>query len=264
MDDERSDEQRHPGRLARLKGLDAHPLLVELARKGRRRLPGDDRYGDPLSTAGSEPPHLLGRRLSSLVGERPSALREAGMSALQVWQALSEAQGRGHGDRELAILFTDLVDFSSWALEAGDDDAVDLLRAVGLAVEPPVERHGGRLVKRLGDGFMAVFDDAASAVAAAHEGIDATTTVRVGGYEPRMRAGVHVGTPRRLGGDLLGVDVNIAARVAAAAGPCEVLVSKTAHADLSEAGVELRRRWRFKAKGAPRDLTVYRADPAPT
>ncbi len=58
-------------------------------------------------------------------------MREVGLSALQVWQALSESQGRGRGERELAILFTDLVDFSAWALEAGDTMAVDLLRQVG-------------------------------------------------------------------------------------------------------------------------------------
>ena len=64
---------------------------------------------------------MLGRRLSALTAEQPGALREVGMSALQVWQGLSEAQGRGRGDRELAIVFTDLADFSTWALDAGDD-----------------------------------------------------------------------------------------------------------------------------------------------
>ena len=51
------------------------------------------------------------------------------MGALQVWQSLSEAQGRGHGDRDVAILFTDLVDFSDWVLEAGDERAVELRAA---------------------------------------------------------------------------------------------------------------------------------------
>ena len=50
------------------------------------------------------------------------------MGALQVWQGLSEAQGRGQGDREVAILFIDLVDFSDWVLEAGDEQAVVLVR----------------------------------------------------------------------------------------------------------------------------------------
>ena len=97
-----------------------------------------------------------------IADERPSALRELGMGALQVWQGLSEAQGRGHGDREVAILFTDLVDFSDWVLEAGDERAVELVREVAKAVEGAVRARGGRVVKRLGDGVMAVFDDPAS------------------------------------------------------------------------------------------------------
>ena len=155
-------------------------------------------------------------------------MREVGLTALQVWQALSESQGRGRGEREVTILFTDLVDFSAWALEAGDTMAVDLLRRVGQAVEPPIEDRGGRIVKRLGDGLMAVFDEPSDAVHAALEAVAGLEAVEVGGHRPQLRAGLHVGRPRKLGGDYLGVDVNIAARIADAAGPGEVLVSGVA------------------------------------
>ena len=244
--------------LARVQRLDGQPMLVSAAAALRRRLPGDDRYGDPLSTAGDEPAHQLGRRLTSLTAERPSALREVGLSALQVWQSLAESQGRGQGDREVAILFTDLVDFSRWALEAGDEQAVELLRAVGGAVEPVVKRHRGRVIKRLGDGLMAAFDDPADAVQAAHEAGDAVARCEVGGHRPQLRAGVHVGRPRKLGGDLFGVDVNVAARVADAAGPGEVLISNAVKDRLGdEAALRTKRRWRFRGKGAPKDLNVY-------
>ena len=53
------------------------------------------------------------------------------------------------------------------------------------------------------------------------------------------------------------MDVNIAARVAEAAGGGEVLVSETASANLDESAFRLRRKRRFRAKGAPRDLSVY-------
>src|SRR5256885_6216647 len=117
-----------------LRGFDSRPGLVRTAKALRGLLPGDGDYGDPLSVGGSEPPHLIGQRLAAMTAERPSALREAGLSAVQVWQALSEAQGRGRGDEEMAILFTDLVGFSDWALEAGDMRAVELLRQVGKVV----------------------------------------------------------------------------------------------------------------------------------
>ena len=73
------------------------------------------------------------------------------------------------GDDRLAIVFTDLVGFSDWALEAGDDISLELLREVAEAIEPPVVDHGGEVVKRLGDGMMAVFGDADAAAAAVFE-----------------------------------------------------------------------------------------------
>lgn len=176
---------------------------------------------------------------------------------MQAWQALSERQGRGAGDRELAILFTDLVGWSSWALEAGDTLAVDLLREVGHAIEPPVTARGGRIVKRMGDGLMAVFPDVPSAVDAALDATSAIEQVEVAGHRPRMRAGVHVGRPRRLGGDYLGVDVNVTARIMAAAAPGQVLVSELALAHLDEDEVRAKRRRFFRAKGTPSDLKVH-------
>ena len=71
--------------------------------------------------------------------------------------------------------------------------------------------------------------------------------------------GVHLGRPRKLGGDYYGVDVNMAARVADAAGAGEVLVSESACRGLEGSGVALKRR-RFKAKGAPKELKVFAAE----
>ncbi|HEY8639334.1 MAG TPA: adenylate/guanylate cyclase domain-containing protein [Solirubrobacterales bacterium] len=240
---------------AALKRTDEQPRLLMAAKLARELLRGDSRYGDPLSTAGSNPSQKLGRRLSALTAERPSLLGEIGLSALQVWESIS-AQGADQGERELAILFTDLVDFSDWSLRAGDTMAVELLREVGSAIEPSVIDHDGVVVKRLGDGLMAAFEDPAGAVAAALEARDAVAEVEVDGYQPRMRAGIHIGHPRRLGGDYLGTDVNIAARVAEAASGGEVLVSDAVRERLDEGAVKLKRR-RFKAKGAPSGLSVY-------
>jgi adenylate cyclase len=244
----------------RLQRFDGHPMALRAARAVRNRLPGDPEHGDPLSVAGSEPAQLVGQRLSELSAERPSALRDLGFGALQVWQSISEAQGRGQGDKEVAILFTDLVGFSDWTLEAGDTLALELLRRVGVATETPIKAHRGTIVKRLGDGLMAVFDEPAQAVEAALEAQRALREIEVGGHRPRLRAGVHIGKPRRLGGDYFGVDVNVAARVAQAAGPEEVLVSQLAHDRLEN--VSARRKWLFKSpKGAPKDLRVYAVEP---
>ena len=254
------------GRVARLaaalRRLDSRPELVVATRRARRRLPGDSAYGDPLSTAGQRAPQVLARQLAALSGERPSVTRELGFSALQLWQGLSEVQGRGYGERDLTIMFTDIVDFSSWALQAGDEAAVELLRQVDLAVASAVDAHEGEVVKRLGDGLMAVFERPQAAVEAGQDACAAAARVQVAGHRPLLRVGTHVGRPRRLGGDYFGVDVNVAARVTAAADGGEVLVSERLVPHLDASRVALRARPRFAAKGAPAGLRVYAAEPA--
>jgi adenylate cyclase len=254
------------GRVARvaqtLRRLDEQPALVSATRRWRRRLPGDSLYGDPLSTAGARAPDLLGRQLAALSSERPSVVRELGFGALQLWQGLSEVQGRGYGEREVTIMFTDIVEFSSWALEAGDEAALELLRQVDQVVVSAVEERGGEVVKRLGDGLMAVFKHPQAAVDAGQQACRAVALLDVRGYRPKLRVGTHVGRPRRLGGDYFGVDVNVAARIAAAADAGEVLVSERLVAHLDDR-VALHERRRFAAKGTPAGMRVFLAEPSP-
>jgi class 3 adenylate cyclase len=245
----------------RARQLEQSPALLKAARKVREKLPGDAEFGDPLSTAGSEQPQVVGRRLSALTAERPGLLRETGLSALQVWESISEKQGRGRGKERLAIVFTDLAAFSEWALKAGDDEAVRLLRDVDCAMEPAMRERGGRVVKRMGDGMMAVFGEPAEALEALHDARERLAEVSAEGYQPRFRAGLHVGKPRKLGGDYFGVDVNVAARLAEQASPDEVLVSDAALQGLDTDSLKAKKKRRFKVKGVPDDLQAYSITP---
>jgi adenylate cyclase len=235
----------------------SNPKLLTALKLAREILPGDSRYGDPLSTSGSEPRAAVGRRLGELAAERPTVLREAGLSALQVWEAVSGQFGRQPADDEVAILFTDLVGFSDWALRAGDEAAVALLRDVGGAIEAPVRARKGEVVKRLGDGMMAAFTNPESAVEAVLDAFERLESVDADGYRPRMRAGMHVGAPKRLGDDYFGVDVNVAARVAEEASAGELLVSDRALDALELDGFTARKKLLFRAKGVPSDIAVY-------
>ena len=241
---------------------DTHPAALRAARWLRSRMPGDDRFGDPLSTAGRSPVEVLGRGVSALEPARPSVAHELGLGALQLWQGLSEASGRGRGTERITLLFTDLVGFSSWALDAGDDAAVELLRAVGDVTEHTVHGRGGEILKRLGDGVMAVFADVEAAVLAAFEIRGGLEEIEVAGHRPRMRFGIHSGNPRRLGGDYYGVDVNVAARVMAAADGNQVLLSQSSCEELDEEQFDLGKAKRLKARGAPDHVRVVTVDPA--
>ena len=251
---------KSPTRTSRLREaarrLDSRPGLIAGAELVRRILPGDPEYGDALSTADDRLPQHLGRLVADLRLARPSATRELGLGALQAWQALSEAQRRGRGTVDVSILFTDLVGFSTWALEAGDEAAIRLLRAVCAAEDEAISGHQGAIVKRLGDGVMAVFSNAQAAVEAAFDLQCKLGGIEVEGHRPALRAGVHLGRPRKVGGDYLGVDVNTAARIVEAAGGGEVLVSDRACEALSPEAFSFGPRRPLMAAGAPKDLSV--------
>jgi class 3 adenylate cyclase len=245
------------------------PGVVAFIRRARRLLPGDPDFGDPLSTAGDGGPRAAARAADRLLGDRDAASREVSLTVLQVWQALTEAVARRPANPEVTLVFTDLVGFSTWSLQAGDDAALTLLRQVARAVEPPLLDAGGHIVKRMGDGIMAVFRNPTVAVQAVLAAKTALKDVEVAGYRPRMRVGIHTGHPQRLAADWLGVDVNIAARVMDRATKGGVMISGQTldlipQTELDAMGVVAKRARKpvFAAKvpGIPADLAIYRLE----
>ena len=130
--------------------------MLNAARRTREWALGEQRIDHGLPSVRGRPVDVAFRQLAALRTEEPGVAGELGAAVLQGWQRLAEAQGRGRGEVDVAILFTDLVSFSEWALDVGDELAVGLLREVGEAIEPPILTRGGQVVKRLGDGLVPV------------------------------------------------------------------------------------------------------------
>ena len=186
--DERSGQsQRSSGPIAWLKNTNHSPGVIAFIKRARRALPGDPEFGDPLSAAGIGGPSAAARAADRLL-DHDAASREVSLGALQVWQAVTERVSGRPANREVTLVFTDLVGFSSWSLRAGDEATLKLLRRVAQVVEPPLLEAGGHIVKRMGDGIMAVFPDPATAVRAVVTALEAVKAVEVEGYTPRMRA----------------------------------------------------------------------------
>lgn len=243
------------------------PGVVAFVKRARRLLPGDPEFGDPLSTAGEGGPRAAARAADRLLRDRDAASREVSLGVLQLWQAMTEAVSKRPANPEVTLVFTDLVGFSAWSLQVGDDATLTLLRQVARAVETPLLDAGGHIVKRMGDGIMAVFRRPEVAVRAVLAAREAIKSVEVQGYRPRMRVGIHTGRPQRLGSDWLGVDVNIAARVMERATKGGVMISGPTldlipRSDLDALGIVAKRARRpmFSSKltGIPADLAIYR------
>jgi adenylate cyclase len=239
-----------------LRWINRRRSLVAAVKAAREVIPGDSSFGDPMSTTGTSPVHVLGRQAWRLQDGRFSLLSELALAGLQLADWVGE-DFRGVAAAEYqSILFADLRGFSQWALKAEDGDVAELLRTVDSVVTAVVETRGGVVVKRLGDGLMAVFAECEPAVAAAFESISAVSEVSVDDYRPKLRAGIHRGRPYRVGHDYVGVDVNIAARLCEAAPPGGVLVS-------GQVCEELGGSWPaapapdIHLRGVPDDVSIY-------
>jgi class 3 adenylate cyclase len=143
-------------------------------------------------------------------------------------------------------MFTDIVDSTAKASEIGDSAWRRLLDRHDDAVRRQIERYRGSAFKHTGDGVAATFDGPARAITCACAIRDA-----VRGIGLDVRAGLHTGEIERRGGDVSGVGVHIAARVAQMAGPGEVLVSSTVKDLVVGSGIAFEDRGAHILKGVP-------------
>jgi pimeloyl-ACP methyl ester carboxylesterase len=168
--------------------------------------------------------------------------------------------GVRHGpepDRVLAtVLFTDIVGATERAAAVGDRRWRDILESHHGLVRRELGRFRGLEIDTAGDGFLATFDGPARGVRCARAVSDA---VRALGLE--VRAGLHTGEVERRDDKVSGLAVHIGARVAAAAGPGEVLVSSTVKDLVAGSGLRFQDRGRHRLKGVPGEWDLFALEP---
>ncbi|GAA4484763.1 adenylate/guanylate cyclase domain-containing protein [Rhodococcus olei] len=189
------------------------------------------------------------------------ARAEPGASLGEAWTPIMDQVERavtGHtfgveADRYLAsVLFTDVVGSTETLARLGDVAYRDVRAAHERQVRLRVEQSGGRLLGVAGDGTFSVFDGPVAALRCARLVCDDATDLDL-----VVRAGVHSGQVQRTGSDLTGMTVHIGARICAAAGPGEVLVSRTARDLVAGSGLAFRDRGTHTLRGVPGRWPLY-------
>jgi pimeloyl-ACP methyl ester carboxylesterase len=156
-------------------------------------------------------------------------------------------------DRVLAtVLFTDIVGSTAKLAELGDRRWRELLADHHTHVRRQLARFRGRELDTAGDGFFAAFDGPARAIRCACAIVD---SVRDLGLD--VRAGLHTGECEQLDGKVGGIAVHIGARVAAEAGPGEVIVSRTVKDLVAGSGIDFRERGSAQLKGVPGEWQLF-------
>ena len=143
---------------------------------------------------------------------------------------MSDSGGPSGAGRQ-TFIFVDLAGYTALTEAHGDDSAADVVARFGAAVRARLEDYDAEEIKAIGDGLLIRVPDAREAVrlaarvvadfAARHQ----TLIVRVG---------MHTGTAVQRDGDWFGAAVNLASRVADAAGPGEVLMTAATREAASE------------------------------
>jgi len=124
------------------------------------------------------------------------------------------------------FMFTDIVTSTDLVGLIGDDAWGDLLHWHDRELRSAIANHRGEEVKQTGDGFFVAFDRVS-------DGLDCAVDIQrrlarhrhEHGFAPRVRIGIHTTEASRQGGDYRGRGVHVAARICAAAGSDEILVS---------------------------------------
>jgi pimeloyl-ACP methyl ester carboxylesterase len=166
---------------------------------------------------------------------------------------LTGVRHRAAYDRVLAtVLFTDVVGATEHAVAVGDRRWHEALDRYHAMVRRELVAFRGREIDTAGDGFLAAFDGPARAIRAARM---ITDKVKLMGLD--VRAGLHTGECEISGNKLAGIAVHIGARVAALAGPGEVLVSSTVKDLVAGSGLRFRERGAHELKGVPGTWHLY-------
>jgi class 3 adenylate cyclase len=198
--------------------------------------------------------HIPGSRYIELPGA--DSLHWVGETAPildEIEEFITGVRGGFDAERVLTtIVFTDIVGSTQRAAELGDQRWHDLLDNHDKVIRHELERYRGREVNTAGDGFVATFTSPSVALDCADAIVAA---VRPLGIE--VRAGVHAGEVEVRGSDIAGMAVHIAARVAALAGPSEVLVSSTVREIVTGSRRVFDERGEHELKGVPGRWRVY-------
>lgn len=175
----------------------------------------------------------------------------------EVEEFLTGARHTAEPTRILAtVLFTDMVESTSRAVQLGDARWRALISDHDRLVRGELARFRGREIDRRGDGFLAIFDGPARAIRCAFSIVD-----RVHELGIQVRAGLHTGELDIMEAGIAGIAVHIGARVMSLAGPDEILVSSTVRDLVAGSGLSFSDRGVHELKGVPGTWRILRVEP---
>jgi len=164
-------------------------------------------------------------------------------------------------DKNLVILFADVVGSTRLFEELGDEAARDIIAICLGVMRRATEQHGGRVIKTMGDEIMATFDDCDGAMDAAVQmqtEITAHPGLTVDRQQVSIRIGAHVGPVVVEERDVYGAAVHTANRMTSQAKAQQIIITEAIYARLAPEWQQASRRLDVAVpRGQHGEIAVY-------
>jgi class 3 adenylate cyclase len=174
-------------------------------------------------------------------------------------QAKLEFKFKRENTQVLTVFFIDIAGYTEKSTTIDMSSLLALIKAFEEIVGTCVAQNRGAIVKKMGDGILAVFKHPLHAVLAAfaiQQKISRYNEMRVEQEKFQTRIGLHTGAVIRKDGDVFGEVVNVASRMQSAATPGDILLTESTFEEIRDY-VRCTELGRIQVKGIKEAITAY-------
>ncbi len=162
--------------------------------------------------------------------------------------------------RTITVMFTDIQGSTAYFEKYGDAAGLVMVHHCNDTLRRIVQEHSGRVIKTIGDGMLATFEECVSAVEAAvkmQHGLAEMNAPRPESDRVAIRIGIHYDTGIVRSLDVFGDVVNVASRIESVASPRQIVISDTLYQEVRNGGFDIQKLGRFVLKGKKSERTLY-------
>jgi adenylate cyclase len=162
--------------------------------------------------------------------------------------------------RTIVVMFTDIQGSTAYFEKHGDAAGLLMVHQCNDALRTIVDGHGGRVIKTIGDGMLATFEDCGQSVEAGikmQHGLREISDSQPENDRVAIRIGIHFDTGIVRSQDVFGDVVNVASRIESVAQPWQIVISETLYEKVLGLSFQIRQLGRFLLKGKKSERTLY-------
>ncbi len=162
--------------------------------------------------------------------------------------------------QEVTIMFTDVKGYTAFSSKASLSDVMTMLKDHDDILVPVIQKHAGQVMKKIGDAFLVIFEEAQRAVLAGIEIQRALKEHNLTVPEERqlaVRVAINTGPVIRKEADVFGDAVNLCSRLEGVADAGEIVVSESTAAKINRQVFELASHGTHQLKGIERPVQAF-------